>query len=190
MARRSVEKTQRYRRAYTVLLSQISHLVTLARQDPNIGAMLLYGSLARLTPHLTSDVDLLVLCQEPQGFIQAEESSGRGMYMMVEATSPDEEWPLSPLVTDLGASDLPVALLNNIAEDGILLYQREGTVLPRALAEAAPYERWVARIEWILNDARWDASLNDRRFDEVIEALIAQTEQEEPLPFPKPRGEE
>ena len=150
MAKRSIEKTQRYRQGYSVLLTQISRLVTLARQDPNIGGMLLYGSLARLSPNLTSDVDLLVLCQEPQAFIQAEESSGRGMYMMVEATSPDEEWPLSPLVTDLSASDLPVALLNNIAEDGVLLYQREGATLPRALAGLASYERWLVRVEGLI----------------------------------------
>ncbi|HEY7355678.1 MAG TPA: nucleotidyltransferase domain-containing protein [Ktedonobacterales bacterium] len=153
MARRSIEKAQRYQRGYAVLLSQISHLVTLAQQDPNVAAILLYGSLARLQPHLTSDVDLLVLCQEPQAFIRAPESSGQGMYMMVETTSPDEEWPLSPLVTDLGASDLPVALLNNIAQDGILLYQREGTTLPHALAAPIPYERWVARIEDLIT--RW-----------------------------------
>ena len=47
----------------------------------------------------------------------------------------------------------------------------------------------AAEIERILNDARWDALLSDPRFDEAIEALIAQAEQEEPLPFPKPRGE-
>lgn len=134
-----------------MLLTQISRLVMLARQDSNIGAMILYGSLARLSPHLTSDVDLLVLCQEPQAFIQAEEASGRGMYMMVEATSPDEEWPLAPQVTDLSASDLPAALLANITEDGILLYQREGTVLPRALAESRPYEHWLARVENLID---------------------------------------
>lgn len=150
MARRSIDKAQRYQRGYAVLLTQISRLMAMAHQDPNIGAMLLYGSLARLRPHLTSDVDLLVLCQEPQAFIQAKEASGRGMYMMVEATSPTEEWPLSPLVTDLGASDLPVALLTNIAEDGVLLYQREGITLPRALAELTPYERWVARVEGLM----------------------------------------
>lgn len=150
MARRSIEKAQRYQQGYVVLLTQISQLVTMARQDANIGAMLLYGSLARLSPRLTSDVDLLILCQEPQAFIQADETSGRGMYMMVEATSPNEEWPLSPLVTDLGASDLPVPLLNNIAEDGVLLYQREGTALPRTLARVAPYERWMSRVEELI----------------------------------------
>lgn len=151
MARRSIEKAQRYRRGYAVLLTQISRLVMLARQDSNIGAMILYGSLARLNPHLTSDVDLLLLCKEPQAFIQAEEASGQGMYMIVEATSPDEEWPLAPQVTDLSASDLPAALLANIAEDGILLYQREGTVLPCALAESRPYEHWLARVENLMD---------------------------------------
>jgi predicted nucleotidyltransferase len=151
MARRSIEKAQRYQRGYAVLLTQISRLVMLARQDSNIGAMILYGSLARLNPHLTSDVDLLLLCKEPQTFIQAEEASGRGMYMIVEATSPEEEWPLAPQVTDLGASDLPIDLLNNIAKDGVLLYQGEGTALPGAMAELTPYEHWVARVENLMD---------------------------------------
>lgn len=206
MSRRSrAEKAKRYQRAYAVLLAQISQLVALARQDANIGAMLLYGSLARLNPRLTSDVDLLILCQEPQAFIQADEASGQGMYMMVEATSSAEEWPLSPLVTDFNASDLPDALLANIAQDSVLLYQREGTTLPRALAEPRLYKYWAAQVEELIarqskrdearlsngaiNNARWEALLHDRRSDAAIEALIAQAEQEEPLPFPTPRGE-
>lgn len=134
-----------------MLLTQINRLMQAARQDSNIGAMILYGSLARLSPHLTSDVDLLLLCKEPQAFIQAEEASGRGMYMLVEATSPDEGWSLAPQVTDLSASDLPAALLANIADDGILLYQREGIALPGALAKLTPYERWAARVENLMD---------------------------------------
>lgn len=140
-----------YQRGYAVLLTQISRLVMLARQDSNIGALILYGSLARLSPRLTSDVDLLLLCKEPQAFIRAEEASGRGMYMMVEATSPDEEWSLAPQVTNLSASDLPAALLANIAEDGVLLYQRKGIELPGAMAKLMPYERWLARVENLMD---------------------------------------
>lgn len=47
----------------------------------------------------------------------------------------------------------------------------------------------ASEIERIINDARWDVLLGDPRFDDALEALIAQAEQEEPLPFPKPRGE-
>lgn len=48
----------------------------------------------------------------------------------------------------------------------------------------------AAEIERVINDARWDVLLCDPPFDEAIEALIAQAEQEEPLPFPTPRGED
>lgn len=48
----------------------------------------------------------------------------------------------------------------------------------------------AAEIERIINDSHWDVLLSDPRFEGAIEALIAQAEQEEPLPFPKPRGEE
>ena len=73
---RLINKVRSYERAYAVLLTQINQLVSLARRDANIGAILLYGSLTRLNPRLTGDVDLLIHCQEPQAFIQADEASG------------------------------------------------------------------------------------------------------------------
>jgi hypothetical protein len=138
-------------RGYPLLLTQLRHLVRLSAQDANIGALILYGSLARLTPHESSDVDLLVLCQEPQAFIDAEEASGRGMYMIVEVTHPAEVWSLAPQVTDMQASDLSPVLLANIAHDGVLLYQRGGATLPPALAKLVPQERWMERVQRLLS---------------------------------------
>lgn len=135
------------RRGYPILLAQLSQLVRLSVQDPNIGALVLYGSIARLTPHWSSDVDVLLLCQKPQAFIWAGEASQQGMYLIVEVTSPEEEWSLAPQVTDLAASDLSPTLLANIAHDGVLLYQRAGTTLPPAMVGLLPYERWMERVQ-------------------------------------------
>jgi hypothetical protein len=155
MAKRTPDKVQHELRGYAVLQDQLSRLVTQARtQDPNIGALILYGSLARLKPHKTSDVDLLVLCWQPRAFIEAEEASGRGMYLIVEVTSPDEEWSLSPMVTNLHTSDLPAALLANIAQEGVLLYQQRGITLPPVLGELVPYERWAERVAGKLKHAQ------------------------------------
>jgi predicted nucleotidyltransferase len=155
MARRTQEKTQHDLHSYAVLRDQISRLVALARtQDSNIGAMVLYGSIARLRPHRNSDVDLLILCWEPRAFIEAAEDSGRGIYLIVEVTRPDEEWSLSPMVTDLHVSDLPEALLANIVQEGVLLYQQEGITLPNVLAELIPSERWAERVAEKLKHAQ------------------------------------
>ena len=55
-------KAQLYLRGFPTLLEQIRRLVALVPQDTNIGALILYGSIARLTPRNSSDADLLVLC--------------------------------------------------------------------------------------------------------------------------------
>ncbi len=44
------------------------------------------------------------------------------------------------------------------------------------------------QIEQAIDNALWDAELDDPQYDDVIDALIAEAESEEPLPFPKPAG--
>lgn len=134
-------KAQLYLRGFPTLLEQIRRLVALAPQDANIGALILYGSTARLAPRSSSDADILVLCQEPQRF-NKEADDQRGFALILEATSAEDEWPLAPYVTDLSGSDLPPALLRNIARDGVLLYCRPGVVLPPPLAKVRPYGVW------------------------------------------------
>lgn len=120
-------KAQLYLRGFPALLEQIRRLVALAPQDTNIGALLLYGSTSRLAPRPSSDADLLVLCQQR---FNREEDERRGFALILEATSALDEWPFAPYVTDLAASDLPPALLRNIARDGVLLYCQPGLALP------------------------------------------------------------
>ena|SRR6185437_7463904 len=90
-------------------------------------------------------------------------------------------------------------ILNKHTSHGILREKGASSMITERLrvavakAEQLPeqaQDALAAEIERAINDARWDVLLSDTRFDEAIEALIAQTEQEEPLPFPKPRGEE
>jgi hypothetical protein len=137
-------------RGYTVLVDQLDHLVHLiGQQDPNIGAAVLFGSTARLTPRAASDVDLLVLCHEPRDFI-APAREGVGMSLLGAATRPGEEWGLIPVVSNLKGSDLPEALLANIARDGVLVYQQPGAMLPPALAHLPTYAQWRERVQQLL----------------------------------------
>ncbi len=142
-------KAQLYLRGLPTLLDQIRRLVDLAPQDTNIGALVLYGSTARLAPRSSSDADVLVLCQDPQQF-NKEEDNRRGFALVLEATSAADEWPFAPYVTDLAGSDLSPALLRNIARDGVLLYSRPGLTLPPAIAKVRPYRVWHERVQALL----------------------------------------
>jgi hypothetical protein len=130
-----------YQRGYTGLLTQIERLVQLVQApDSNIGALVLYGSTARLEPHRDSDADLIVLLCD-------WERRDQGRDLIVEVSSIYDVWPLSPLRTDLQARNLPEELLEQIAQDGVLLYLRPGLQLPAALQSIQPYEQWRGQVE-------------------------------------------
>lgn len=48
------------------------------------------------------------------------------------------------------ASDLDEDFLANVARDGVLLYQQEGTPLPPALAGLQPFSAWQERVNALL----------------------------------------
>lgn len=130
-----------YQRGYAGLLTQIERLVQLAQApDSNIAALVLYGSTARLEPHRDSDADLLVL------LCDWEQRSQAGA-VVVEASSVYDVWPFSPLQTDLQAGNLPEELLQQIAQDGVLLYLRPGVQLPAVLQPIRLYEQWREQVE-------------------------------------------
>jgi hypothetical protein len=72
------------------------------------------------------------------------------MTLFADLTRSDEEWAFIPIVSDLAGSDLPEALLANIAHDGVLVYQHPGVDLPPALAQVLPYAEWFAQVQRLL----------------------------------------
>jgi hypothetical protein len=142
-------KAELYLRGLPTLLEQIRRLVALVPQDTNIGALILYGSTARLTPRYSSDADVLVLCRDSRRF-NKEEHDRQGFSLILEATSAADEWPFAPYVTDIEGSDLSPALVKNIARDGVLLYCRPGLTLPPALAKVRPYQTWQKQVQAVL----------------------------------------
>lgn len=133
-----------YQRGYTGLLIQIERLVQLAQApDSNIAALVLYGSTARLEPHRDSDADLVVLLCD-------WERRDQGRDLIVEVSSIYDVWPFSPLQTDLQASNLPGELLEQVAQDGVLLYLRPGLQLPAALQSIRSYEQWRGQVECLV----------------------------------------
>lgn len=137
---------------YRVLANQLIELAELIGQrDPNIGAVLLFGSTARLDAHEASDVDLLFLCFDPRVFT-APPREGMGMSLLVDIISPEEEWGLVPVVTDLCASDVSEALLANVARDGVVVYHLPSVSLPPVLTQVPPLASWLAQVQRLLRE--------------------------------------
>jgi predicted nucleotidyltransferase len=143
-----------YQHAYPALLYQIDQLRTLIQKhDDNVQFVVLFGSTARLTPRLHSDADLLILVHRRDDFYQRSGLSPQGVALLVAAENAAMEhggweWPFISMVEEVG--ELPPALLENIARDGVLLYQRQDVPLPAALSKLLPYEAWRKRVEAML----------------------------------------
>jgi hypothetical protein len=151
----SQSQTALYRRAYPALLCQIDHLRARLPHDDNIGLVVLFGSTARLTPHWNSDAELLILVRQPARFYQHQPHSGVALLVEAEQVAMGRggwEWPFISLV-EQQVSDLPTTLLEDIAHDGVLLYQQQGMSLPPPLAQLLPYETWGKQVESLLESS-------------------------------------
>lgn len=144
-----------YQAEYPLLLSQLKHLVALARsRDPNVAFIALFGSTARLDPHAHSDADVLILVHDQTQFYDAQPTPGVALLWMAyqeEAISRGDydqlgSWPVTAVVSDATASDLDADFLNNVGRDGVELYRQPGYAPPAMLAHLAPWERWRRRV--------------------------------------------
>jgi hypothetical protein len=149
-------KTQQlYNTEYPLLLSQLKHLVALARaRDPNVAFIALFGSVARMEPHAHSDADVLILVHDQARFYAGHPTPGAALLWMAyqeEAVSSGDmnrlgSWPMTAVISDVGASDLDADFLNNVARDGVELYRQSGYSPPDILAHLTPCDRWRRRV--------------------------------------------
>lgn len=144
-----------YKAEYPLLLSQLKHLVALARaRDPNVAFIALFGSTARLEPHQYSDADVLILVHDQAQFYAAKPTPGVALLSMAyqeEAVSSGDadrlgSWPVTAVVSDVATSDLDADFLNNVARDGVELYRQPGYEPPAILFHLTPWERWRQRV--------------------------------------------
>lgn len=144
------KRARLYEREYPLLLQQIEWLIALAREEPNIAALVLFGSTARLEPGATSDADLLALLHNP--YLSLPGNTWPQIVDVVVKAEEDSScsWPFSIVDGDAQASDLDPDFLENVARDGVLLYQQEGVSLPVALRSLQPYEHWLKRVEALM----------------------------------------
>lgn len=143
-----------YVREYPLLLRHIRALVKLVQeQDSNVASLVLFGSTARLEPHAFSDADLLLLLHNPRVIYEIGKTA-RIIQLIGEAQIPPDDawgsWTFSGMLGNAQASDLDDDFLANVARDGVLLYQQEGTPLPPALAGLQPFSAWLERVNALL----------------------------------------
>ncbi len=134
----------------------MKHLVNLARaRDPNVAFIALFGSTARLEPHIHSDADVLVLVHDQTQFYAAEPTPGAALLWMAyqeeAVSSGDNErlgnWPVTAVVSDAAASDLDTDFLNNVARDGVELYRQPLYTPPEILAHLTTWDQWQRRLQ-------------------------------------------
>jgi predicted nucleotidyltransferase len=139
---------------YPRLIRQINRLIEMVRSEkPEVALLALFGSTARLSPHTLSDADLLILLSAAPAPSYAEKIASVMHLVSLAQDAPRGEWcawSFSVVDGDAQASDLDPDFLENVARDGVLLYQQEGATLPAVLSHLQPYERWLRRVEALL----------------------------------------
>ncbi|HKT40162.1 MAG TPA: nucleotidyltransferase domain-containing protein [Ktedonobacterales bacterium] len=147
----AASRQELYLKEYPLLLSQLKHLVALARaRDSNVAFIALFGSVARMEPGRYSDADVLILVHDQAQFYAAQPTPGVALLWMAyqkEAVNcGDDErlgnWPVTAVVSDIMASDLDYDFLNNVARDGVELYRQLGYTPPPMLAHLTSWDRW------------------------------------------------
>jgi predicted nucleotidyltransferase len=156
----SVAQRQRsqttYLREYPRLLATLALIVERVRSqaDAPITLLALFGSVARLTPHLQSDTDLIALFDRFEAADSLSRSTSALLRIIREAQdeTADEHyrWPIMPIPGVASGDDLDPDFLEGIAEDAVLLYHREGSPVPPQLARITPYEVWLERLGALL----------------------------------------
>lgn len=143
---------------YPALVEQLTRLAAELNQtaDNPIVTLVLFGSVARLMAGQSSDADLLALHADDASEERAatwlihrirasDESGGED-----SAGSGGPGWHLIPIFGDAQASDLDPDFLGSISHDGVLLYQRRGSLLPRALAKLTSFAEWRDEVSVLL----------------------------------------
>lgn len=145
-----------YAHEYPRLFETLRRIVARAASsnDAHISSLILFGSVARLTPHLHSDTDMLVLFTHVAD--RAEWNSNLTATLRIIRGAEDEtmderyRWHIVPIPADAQASDLDHDFLETVGREGVLLYQRDGFTLPAPLQSLESFAQWKARLRQLL----------------------------------------
>lgn len=137
-----------YQITYPFLWRRLEYLAGFVGDcDPNVAAIVLYGSVARGTAHAESDVDLLILVKEERQFFSPSlPHLGVHMLTLTEDHVPwsrlDFAWAFSPFVDQLECQYMTDDLIANIQRDGILVHRQPGMRLPFWIEQLHEYGQW------------------------------------------------
>jgi hypothetical protein len=115
---------------------RLEYLAALARAtDPNVIAIILYGSVARGVADEQSGVDLVILVADEQAY-SSSGSPNSGVRLLIQTydhvpwPSLSIAWAFSPFVDMVDGHYLTEDLIANIQRDGVLVYRRSDGTLP------------------------------------------------------------
>jgi predicted nucleotidyltransferase len=149
---RKISTAALYAREYPRLITTLERIAerTSIRDDLPINLLALFGSVARLTPHVYSDTDLLVLFHDNPGRDAFNHYTLETIRIIrrAEDETVDEQyrWPIMPIPGDERASDLDPDFVATVGREGVLLYQRPGAYIPDALAQLETFDHWQRRV--------------------------------------------
>lgn len=141
-----------YAREYPRLITTLERIAkrASARGDLPINLLAIFGSVARLTPHVYSDTDLLVLFHDNPSRDAFNHYSLETIRIIrrAEDETMDEQyrWPIMPIPSDERASDLDPDFVATVGREGVLLYHRPGAPIPESLTHPEPFDQWTRRV--------------------------------------------
>jgi predicted nucleotidyltransferase len=120
--------------------------------------VVLYGSIARLTPWWGSDTDVLVLYSSLNAGEEWEtyDTSFIHLARSIEDELVDEHyrWPIMLMPGDAMASHMDEDFLASVDQDGVLLFEAEGAERPEALRDLRSFEAWQEDLRRLLERTR------------------------------------
>ena len=138
-----------YRHEYPRLVETLLRLIAGIRHGESgpVTLVVLYGSIARLTPWWGSDTDVLVLYSSLNAGEEWETyvTSFIHLARLIEDELVDEHyhWPIMMIPDDAMASHMDEDFLASVGQDGVLLYEAEGAERPAALRDLQSFESWI-----------------------------------------------
>jgi predicted nucleotidyltransferase len=149
--REIAERKRLYAHEFPLITTSLRRLrERLAYENDGTLALVLFGSVARLTPTDTSDLDLLALLDHDSP--ASERARADALYnQILEAFYPSgsawTRWGACLITSDARASDLESDFVDVVGQEGVLIYRRDDAELPPALAHLTPVAEWLGRVD-------------------------------------------
>lgn len=151
-----------YGRQYPIIMSVLARLAEqIPQYHSEVTLAALFGSVARMAPHVDSDTDLIALL-DPSDALESDRRVSE-LSILVSRTirrvvfregHPRPEWGITMISGNADASDLDPDLLAVIGREGVLLYRRDDASVPPELERLTPFTFWKERVQQMLDEIR------------------------------------